>query len=127
MDDNFARMKKSCERIAAVLGIKEGPNGIATASASFGNKNASRGAPGASSIEVPESIHGADPAMMTDYHGGSVEPMTYTNMDNPSRVGRMVKGPNAEDGDGQPSGYKSLREKSPTRKSRSPVKRGVDE
>jgi len=39
MDENFARMKKSCERIAAVLGIKEGTvNNTRSMQASFGQR-----------------------------------------------------------------------------------------
>jgi len=38
MDENFARMKKSCERIAAVLGIKEGTSNTRSMQASFGQR-----------------------------------------------------------------------------------------
>ena len=48
--------------------------------------------------------------------------MKYTNMNNPSGV----RGMTTREEDGQPSGYKSLREKSPSRKSptRDPAEEG---
>ena len=97
IDENFARMKKSCERIAAVLGIKEGTDGRIIRR----------------SIEksIPNTIHKSD-VQTSDVN-------RYTNMNNPSGV----RGISTREEDGQPSGYKSLREKSPVRKSKSPPKK----
>ena len=89
-------MKKSCERIAAVLGLpRDGSNDP--------GKRAS----------IPASVHkvGVDTQfnpVNTEY--GQTEP---------------AGGGRANNVDGQPSGYKSLREKSPVRKSQSPAKGGV--
>jgi hypothetical protein len=90
-------MKKSCERIAAVLGIKEGTDGRIIRR----------------SIEksIPNTIHKSD-VQISDVN-------RYTNMNNPSGV----RGISTREEDGQPSGYKSLREKSPVRKSKSPPKK----
>jgi hypothetical protein len=65
MDENFARMKKSCERIAVVLGIKEGTDLKAS---SFLQRKS-----------MPDSIHKSD-----------VKEMKYTNMNNPSGVRGMT-------------------------------------
>ncbi len=77
MDANFARMKKSCERIAAVLGIREGSGNTRPSGVSFGHRTS------APDCVVPDSIHKSplrtNPA--TDY---APEPMNFTNMNNPT-------------------------------------------
>lgn len=79
-------MKKSCERIAQVLGIKDTHN-------------------------LPERSILNEPK--------------YSQMENPSKVRAQNS---TKEEDGQPSGYKSLREKSPARRSpsRGSPKRGED-
>ena len=86
-DENLVRMKKSCERIAAVLGLKNGemPDVVA--------RRASQRSP------VREYVP---------------EPMNFTNMNNPSGVRHIQP---REEQQELPSAYKSLREKSPVRKS----------
>ena len=90
-------MKKSCERIAAVLGIKEGTDGRVVRR----------------SIEksIPNTIHKGEVQI--------IDVNRYPNMNNPSGV----RGMSTREEDGQPSGYKSLREKSPVRKSKSPARK----
>jgi len=73
-------------------------------------------------VAVPNSIHKKSPLRTnpaTDY-AEQQAPMNFTNMNNPSTVRHIP--PKEEDGQGQFSGYKSLREKSPVR-SGSPMMR----
>ena len=70
---------------------------------------------------MPSAIH-RSPLRSNPGEYNKHEPMNFTNMNNPSGV-RAI--PTREEADGQPSAYKSLREKSPTRQS-SPT-RGGDE
>ena len=92
-DPNMLRMKKSVERIAAVLGIKDDGQRPGT-----------------------HSKQNSQPQMP---QGSPTRP--GPNFNNPSAI-RALQPPKNEDLDGQPSGYKSLREKSPYRKSLSPTR-----
>jgi hypothetical protein len=91
MDESYIRMKKSCDRIAAVLGIKD---------------------PNADISEMRKSQHNPSRSpQRTNRHMESSNHQTVTlgNMANPSKARSM----SPDHADGQPSGYKSLRDKSP--------------
>ena len=96
-------MKKSCERIAAVLGLRESSNDP------MGGK---RGSNPGSNPGATLSVHKGH-----DYH---FNPVSEYGPPEPSNNATNM----GKSGDGQPSGYKSLREKSPVRKS--PVKGGTN-
>lgn len=71
VDPTLAKMRKSCERIAAVLGLKEGD--ISTYKpASFGGKR--------------DSSDPGTKSPIQDYL--PPQPMIFTNMNNPSGLGR---------------------------------------
>ena len=101
-DENLVRMKKSCERIAAVLGIRNGEM----------PKNGTQ----ARHSPLRTNTAGPGPNPAADY-GPAPEPMNFTNMNNPSATRHM---PPREEVQAQqmelPSAYKSLRERSPVRK-----------
>ena len=100
MDESYARMKKSCERIAAVLGIKDvnaDMQGLREQAAIHRR-------------DIDTSMRQSSPLKPSFSNlNDNQQTVTLGNMVNPSRM-RSIS-PDKEDG--QPSGYKSLREKSP--------------
>ena len=77
-DENLVRMKKSCERIAAVLGIRNGEipqNGVPA-----------RRSSDKSPMRTNPASQGAMPS--ADY-ATATEPMNFTNMNTPSATRHM--------------------------------------
>ena len=89
-DPNVARMRQSCDRIAAVLGIREASGQQRPSS----NKRSA----------APRDSKSPPRPAMTNF--AAVASSDYASM--PTQLSRIPRGD-----DGQPSAYKSLREKSP--------------
>ena len=87
MDENFARMKKSCDRIAAVLGLKEGPDGTRTFTRRSANGGGISTVPSQSNgASMPETIHRSPLRPAAEADLGANREMKFTNMNNPSLV-----------------------------------------
>ena len=104
-DENLARMKKSCERIAAVLGLRDQSNGRTQPQSAYTNNQSSM-------LKDPRARNSSSQNRASprgsDYH--QEPPMKFTNMNNPSGIRHLPDDPPQ-----LASGYKSLREKSPVR------------